>query len=38
MVPDANLDPALCGEADACLASLQDFRPELWGLPPFPRD
>lgn len=38
MVPDPNLDPALCGQADQVLRSLEDFRPEQWGLPPFPAD
>ena len=36
MVPDPNLDPALCQEADQVLRSLEEFRPEQWGLPPFP--
>ena len=36
MVPDPNLDRKLCGEADQLLDSLEQFRPEQWGLPPFP--
>jgi len=34
-VPDANLAKNLRGEAHCELASLADFRPEEWGLPPF---
>ena len=36
MVPDPNLDVALRGKAHLELASLQDFDPRHWGLPPFP--
>jgi hypothetical protein len=36
MVPDPNLDRALCGGADQLLESLEQFQPERWGLPPFP--
>lgn len=35
MVPDPKLDAALRGKADMELASLQDFDPAKWGLPPF---
>ncbi|XP_054576250.1 pseudouridine-5'-phosphatase isoform X1 [Eptesicus fuscus] len=35
MVPDANLRPELTTKATAVLASLQDFQPQLFGLPPF---
>ena len=38
MVPDPNLDRKLCGGADQLLDSLEQFRPEQWGLPPFPAD
>lgn len=38
MVPDPNLDRSLCGGADQLLDSLEQFRPEQWGLPPFPAD
>lgn len=34
-VPDANLSRDLCGRAHCELLSLEDFRPEEWGLPPF---
>jgi hypothetical protein len=36
MVPDPQLDAAETRGADEVLASLEDFRPERWGLPPFP--
>ena len=36
MVPDVNLDLTLRGKAHAELLSLEEFRPELWGLPPYP--
>lgn len=36
MVPDPNLDRSLCGGADLLLENLQQFRPEQFGLPPFP--
>jgi len=35
MVPDPNLDRALCEEADQVLDSLETFQPQQWGLPPF---
>ncbi|KAJ4873027.1 (DL)-glycerol-3-phosphatase 1 [Raphanus sativus] len=35
MVPDPRLDKSYCGVADQVLASLLDFKPEEWGLPPF---
>ena len=35
MVPDPNLDKAATATADAVLGSLEDFRPEEWGLPAF---
>ncbi|XP_054979589.1 pseudouridine-5'-phosphatase [Sorex araneus] len=35
MVPDAHLSPELTAQATQVLPSLQDFRPELFGLPPF---
>ncbi|CAK9193449.1 unnamed protein product [Sphagnum troendelagicum] len=35
MVPDPNLDPSLCQEADEVLSSLLEFDPCSWGLPPF---
>jgi len=34
-VPDANLAMDLRGDAHCELASLDDFRPQEWGLPPF---
>mmetsp|Transcript_1214 Transcript_1214/g.2765 ORF Transcript_1214/g.2765 Transcript_1214/m.2765 type:complete len:434 (+) Transcript_1214:14-1315(+) len=34
-VPDINLSRDLCGQAHCELLSLEDFRPEDWGLPPF---
>merc|ERR1711924_554395 len=34
-VPDANLARNLRGDAHCELASLEDFRPEEWGLPAF---
>jgi pseudouridine-5'-monophosphatase len=33
-VPDPNMDAALFSAADAVLASLHEFQPEAWGLPP----
>ncbi|CAN8273884.1 unnamed protein product [Cochlearia groenlandica] len=35
MVPDPRLDKSYCNVADQVLASLLDFKPEEWGLPPF---
>ena len=38
MVPDPQLDAAEAAEADVVLSSLEDFRPERWGLPAFTDD
>ncbi|CAH0731857.1 unnamed protein product, partial [Brenthis ino] len=35
MVPDSRIDKSLTDEATIVLKSLEDFRPELFGLPPF---
>ncbi|XP_036297506.1 pseudouridine-5'-phosphatase [Pipistrellus kuhlii] len=35
MVPDGHLRPELTARATLVLASLQDFQPQLFGLPPF---
>jgi len=35
-VPDPNLSADLRGHADCELTTLEHFRPEHWGLPPFP--
>ena len=34
-IPDSNMGHDLYPEADAILNSMEDFRPETWGLPPF---
>jgi pseudouridine-5'-monophosphatase len=34
-VPDPNLDPATCKEADQILSELTSFDPAVWGLPPY---
>jgi pseudouridine-5'-monophosphatase len=36
MVPDPQLDRALCQQATAVLSSMEEFDPVQWGLPPFP--
>lgn len=33
MVPDARMDPEMCKEATQVLKSLEDFQPQLFGLP-----
>lgn len=35
MVPDPRIDKSLTEEATIVLRSLEDFRPEIFGLPPF---
>ena len=35
MVPDPQLDPALCTSASQVVKSLEHFRPEEWGLPAY---
>ena len=37
MVPDPELDPKHTLEATEVLKTLEDFRPELWGLPAYPK-
>lgn len=38
MVPDPNLDKALCQEADQVLGSLDEFDYAQWGLPSIPSE
>lgn len=38
MVPDPQLDAAEAAQADEVLSSLEEFRPERWGFPPFAHD
>ncbi|CAI7767611.1 unnamed protein product [Closterium sp. NIES-54] len=38
MVPDPNVDAALCTNASLVLPSLLNFDPVPWGLPPFPAE
>ena len=35
MVPDSRVDSSLCTKAHLVLKSLEEFDPEIWGLPPF---
>lgn len=35
MVPDQRLDKSMTSEATLVLKSLEEFQPELFGLPPF---
>lgn len=35
MVPDPRIDKSLTVEANLVLSSLEEFKPELFGLPPF---
>ena len=38
MVPDPQLDAAEAAQADEVLTSLEEFRPERWGIPAFTHD
>ena len=38
MVPDPELAVRLTKEASKVVPSLEDFRPEVWGLPPYKND
>lgn len=36
MVPDPRMEPEFCKEATQILPSMEQFRPEHFGLPPYP--